>query len=173
MTREPRAPTERFTDRVDAYVRYRPDYPSAALLLLEREAGLARGGRVADIGAGTGILSAMLLELGAEVFAVEPNDAMRAAAERRLCGTSGFHAVAGTAEATGLPDQSVDLVTAAQAFHWFDSLRARREFRRIARPGAWGGCRRRRTSPGRERLATMGCGPRCSGSLAAIHGTER
>ncbi|HEX2252579.1 MAG TPA: class I SAM-dependent methyltransferase [Thermoanaerobaculia bacterium] len=120
---------------MDDYVRYRPTYPAAALDLLERECGLRPGATVADLGAGTGILTALLLDRGARVFAVEPNEPMRRAAEARLGDRPGFASVAGTAEATGLPAASVDLVTAAQAFHWFDPPRARAEAARILRPG--------------------------------------
>jgi len=129
--------TERFSDRVDNYVRYRPSYPPALLDLLERECGLGPGAVVADVGAGTGIFSRLLLERGARVLAVEPNAAMRAAAEQLLSGSPGFASVAAPAEATGLADGSVDIVTAAQAFHWFDRERARHEFRRILKPGGW------------------------------------
>jgi SAM-dependent methyltransferase len=77
----------------------------------------------------------MLLDAGAVVRAVEPNDAMRAAAERALGARPGFSAVAGSAEATTLPDASVDVITAAQAFHWFEPAATRRELARILRPG--------------------------------------
>jgi SAM-dependent methyltransferase len=91
---------------------------------------------VADVGSGTGILSKLLLETGAEVIAVEPNAAMRAAAERDLGSSSRFRSVDGSAEATGLEASSVDLVTAAQAFHWFDPQRTRAEVTRVLRrPG--------------------------------------
>jgi SAM-dependent methyltransferase len=90
---------------------------------------------VADVGSGTGILTGLLLERGCRVLAVEPNREMRAAAERRLGGDERFTSVAGRAEETGLAPASVDLVTAGQAFHWFDAARAREEFRRILRPG--------------------------------------
>lgn len=130
-----KAATERFSDRVENYVRFRPGYPAQVLDLLEGEAGLRRGARVADLGAGTGIFSALLLARGAEVFAVEPNAAMRAAAKRRLGGEAGFHSLAAPAEATGLPTASMDLTVAAQAFHWFDRRRAREEIHRILRPG--------------------------------------
>ena len=90
------------------------------------------------MGSGTGISSELFLRYGCEVWAVEPNDAMRAAAEtwlgRRCEFTLRFHSVGGSAEATGLAEGSVDLVTAGQAFHWFDPERARAEFRRILRP---------------------------------------
>ena len=126
--------TARFGDRVDDYVRYRPDYPMALLDWLQREQGVDSSWRVADIGAGTGISSKLFLDAGYRVTAVEPNAPMRAAAEHWLKAYAGFDAVDGGADATGLPDASVDLVTVAQAFHWFDEDAARREFARILRP---------------------------------------
>jgi SAM-dependent methyltransferase len=127
--------TTRFSDRVDDYVRYRPDYPSALLDWLQREQGVDSRWRVADVGAGTGISSKMFLDAGYRVTAVEPNAPMRAAAEQWLCGYDNFDAIDGRADATGLPAASVDLVIAAQAFHWFDEAATRREFARILRPG--------------------------------------
>lgn len=126
--------TERFSDRVDDYVRYRPDYPPALLDWLQREHGVAPSWHVADIGAGTGISSKMFLDAGYRVTAVEPNMAMRCAAERWLQAYPDFRALDGTADTTGLADASVDLVTVAQAFHWFDAVAARREFTRVVRP---------------------------------------
>ena len=126
--------TARFSDRVDDYVRYRPDYPPALIGWLQREQGVDADWRVADVGAGTGISSKMFLDAGYRVTAVEPNAPMRAAAERWLQAYENFDAVDGKADATGLPDASVDLVTVAQAFHWFDEETARREFARILRP---------------------------------------
>jgi SAM-dependent methyltransferase len=131
-----RESTERFTDRVSDYLRFRPTYPAALGATLSDEVGLSSSSVVADVGSGTGISTAVLLDLGAEVHAVEPNDAMRHAAERLLGARNGFHSVAGTAEATTLPAASCDLVTAGQAFHWFDIDAAGVEFRRILRPGA-------------------------------------
>ena len=127
--------TTRFSDRVDDYVRYRPDYPLALLEWLQREQGVTTQWRVADIGAGTGISSRMFLDGGYRVTAVEPNAPMREAAEHWLGGMPGFSAVDGRADATGLPAASVDLVTVAQAFHWFDEEATRREFARVLRPG--------------------------------------
>lgn len=127
--------TTRFSDRVDDYVRYRPDYPLALLQWLQQEQGVNTQWHVADIGAGTGISSRMFLDGGYRVIAVEPNAPMRGAAEQWLGGTAGFSATDGRADATGLPDASVDLVTVAQAFHWFDEEATRHEFARILRPG--------------------------------------
>ncbi len=129
------SPTERFSSRVADYVRYRPDYPAALLPWLHGEMGVAAGARVADIGAGTGISSKTFLDAGHEVVAVEPNAAMRAAAVEWLGGNAKFSAVDGSAEATKLADAGVDLVSAAQAFHWFDQQAMKPEWRRILRPG--------------------------------------
>lgn len=126
--------TERFSTRVDDYVKYRPSYPSALFDALERECGIAPPSDLVDAGSGTGISTALLLERGHRVYAVEPNAAMRGAAERTLGRVPGFVSVAGRAEATTLPDRSVDLVLAFQAFHWFDRQACRVEFARILRP---------------------------------------
>ena len=127
--------TTRFSDRVDDYVKYRPSYPKESLDFLVKEFFLIRDSRVADVGAGTGIFSALLLDRGLEVFAVEPNDEMRGAAEKMLSSQKNFHSVRGSAEATTLTSKSVDVVVAAQAFHWFDAAKARYEFSRIVKPG--------------------------------------
>ena len=129
--------TSRFSDRVDNYVRYRPGYPPEVVRALKAECGLAPSHVVADIASGTGIWTRMLLENGNPAFGVEPNTEMREAGERLLAAFPKFSSVAGTAEATTLADQSVDFVTAAQAAHWFDRNRARREFSRILKPGGW------------------------------------
>jgi len=128
-------PTERFSSRAEYYRRYRPGYPPAAIDLLVARCGLSAAGVVADVGSGTGILSEQLLERGAQVIGIEPNDAMRAAAEERLGTEPRFRSVAGTAEATTLAGESVDLWVAAQAFHWFDAPRARLEALRVLRRG--------------------------------------
>src|SRR5580698_206194 len=101
--------TERFSDRVADYVRYRPDYPPALLDWLRREHGVSANWLVADIGAGTGISSKMFLDAGHRVIAVEPNAPMRAAAEQWLGNDERFRIVDGRADATGLDDASVDL----------------------------------------------------------------
>lgn len=120
-------PTSRFTSRADAYRRHRPDYPAALLdkLLADRPEAIA------DIGAGTGISSLQMAERGPRVFAVEPNEAMRAAGSQH----SRISWIEGTAESTGLEPESVDLVTCFQSFHWFVPETAITEFLRILRPG--------------------------------------
>jgi SAM-dependent methyltransferase len=132
-----RDPRERFTDRVADYARARPSYPPAVLDLIVRETGLRPGADVVDVGAGTGILTALLLDRGFRVVAVEPNRAMAAAAEGALGTRPGYRGVAGSAEETTLDEASADLVVAAQAFHWFDPARAGAELRRILRPPRW------------------------------------
>jgi SAM-dependent methyltransferase len=130
-------PTKRFSSRVEDYIRYRPSYPAAVVDWLAAECGLAVSSRIADVGSGTGILSRLFLDFGCRVFGVEPNADMRAAAERQFAGDPRFHSVDGRAEATTLADASVDFVTAAQSFHWFDAATARVEFRRILKPFGW------------------------------------
>jgi SAM-dependent methyltransferase len=130
-------PTERFTTRVTDYARSRPGYPPAVLEVLRQRVGLTPQWTIADIGSGTGISTELFLQMGNEVLAVEPNDAMRAAAEASLGGLTGFRSVRGTAEATTLPDASIDLVVAAQAFHRFALRAFRNECRRILKPGGW------------------------------------
>lgn len=127
--------TERFSSRVADYVRYRPDYPPALLDWLHQDIGVPTETLVADIGAGTGISTRLFLAAGHPVIAVEPNAAMREAAEQLLAPDYLRLKLAdGTAEATGLADNSVGLVAAAQAFHWFDTTAVRREWARILQP---------------------------------------
>ena len=123
--------TQRFSSRVADYVKYRPRYPHEAFQFLREACGLVPGIRVADLGSGTGILTAQLLEAGLRVWAVEPNHEMRSAAEQLLGGRPGFTSVVGTAEATTLAPHSVEWVTAGQAFHWFDPEKTRREALRV------------------------------------------
>jgi ubiquinone/menaquinone biosynthesis C-methylase UbiE len=124
---------ERFSDRVENYVKYRPGYPPQVLELFRSEMDLHENSIVADIGAGTGISSKIFLENGNTVFGVEPNRAMRAAATEFLKDYTNFRIVDGTAENTNLPDDSIDFVVAAQAFHWFDTGATLPEFTRILR----------------------------------------
>lgn len=129
--------TQRFSSRVENYLRYRPGYPEAILNLLQHECGLTPAAQIADVGSGTGILSEMFLKNGNVVYGIEPNAEMRAAGERVLREHSQFRSIAGTAEATTLEDHSMDFITAGQAFHWFNLEKARKEFARILQPGGW------------------------------------
>ena len=129
--------TQRFSDRVDNYLRYRPGYPPEILMLLRERCGLTPQAIIADIGFGTGIFTRMLLDNGNSVVGIEPNHKMREAGETFLVGFPKFRSLAATAENTTLEDGSVDFVTAAQAAHWFDREPTRREFLRILRPGGW------------------------------------
>ncbi|HWL09747.1 MAG TPA: class I SAM-dependent methyltransferase [Planctomicrobium sp.] len=125
------SPHERFSQRVSDYVRSRPGYPAEVLTITAEELQLPHDCTVADIGSGTGIFSRLLLEAGYRVWGVEPNGAMRQAAEEQFRDNPKYVSLPGSSEQTGLPDGSVQLVTAAQAFHWFDLHRTRREFVRI------------------------------------------
>ncbi|MDQ1910687.1 class I SAM-dependent methyltransferase [Paenibacillus sp. GD4] len=126
---------ERFSNRVEAYVKHRPSYPKEALDYLYEVVGFQPGSSIADIGSGTGKFSRLLLERGSTVLAIEPNREMREAAEAALASESRYRSVAAAAEETGLPDQSVDYIVCAQSFHWFDRAAAQVEFHRILKPG--------------------------------------
>jgi SAM-dependent methyltransferase len=132
-----KSPTARFSDRVENYVLYRPGYPPEVLELLRQECGLRPSHIVVDIASGTGMFTRLLLENGNSVFAVEPNTEMREAGVHDLGRYDRLVSIAGTAEETTLRSASVDLVTAAQAAHWFDLPRARAEFVRILKPDGW------------------------------------
>ncbi|HUN29412.1 MAG TPA: class I SAM-dependent methyltransferase [Alphaproteobacteria bacterium] len=121
--------TTRFGNRAGDYALYRPSYPIEAIeAVLD---GFAAP-NVADLGAGTGISSVLLANAGARVYAIEPNAAMR----RALPSRPEIVAIDGTAEATTLPDRSIDVIAAFQAYHWFDPDRVLREAGRIARSRA-------------------------------------
>ena len=124
---------ERFSNRVENYIKYRPNYPREIVAFLTENCGLTNHSIIADIGCGPGISSRMFLENGNQVFGVEPNAAMRSAAEVML-GSMDFWAVDGTSDNTTLKDASIDMAVAAQAFHWFDPETTRPEFIRILKP---------------------------------------
>ena len=132
----PLSSSDRFLGRVETYAKYRPSYPAAAIDLLEARCGLKAGADAVDLGSGTGILSALLLERGARVFGIEPNREMRHFSDLALS-RGEFYSQAGTAENTAMPDRFFDLLVAGQAFHWFNPGKARTEALRILKPGAW------------------------------------
>ena len=126
----------RFSNRVEAYVRYRPTYPREVVSYLKEKVGLTLEWVIADVGCGPGISSKMFLENGNRVIGVEPNDAMREAAHEYLGAFEDFEIINGRSDEIPLNDHSVDMVMAAQAFHWFEPEGTRREFDRVAKPGA-------------------------------------
>jgi SAM-dependent methyltransferase len=129
--------TQRFSDRVEAYLAGRPRYPTAAVAYLRARGALHDGSVVADVGVGTGLSAEVFLAAGCTVVGIEPNAPMRAAGVEYLAAYPAYSVRDGTAEATGLEARSVDMVIAAQAFHWFDPARFRAEALRILRPGGW------------------------------------
>jgi len=133
---QPADSTERFGDRAGAYARARPGYPDFAVSALAQALDLQPGATIVDLGCGTGLSCEPFLRAGFTVVGVEPNAAMRAHAIERLGRKSGFRAVDGRAEVTGLDAACADLLVAAQAFHWFDVPAARAEALRILRAPA-------------------------------------
>jgi ubiquinone/menaquinone biosynthesis C-methylase UbiE len=131
------AHAERFSGRVQAYAAYRPRFPRRRILTFLREHGALRENAVlADIGAGTGMLAELFLEAGHRVIAIEPNE-MRRACRELTARYLDLEVVKGRAEATTLPNTSVDLITVGRAMHWFDWRQAHREFGRILRAEGW------------------------------------
>jgi SAM-dependent methyltransferase len=127
--------TGRFSNRVENYVKYRPGYSAEIVSWLRQTRDLRPGKVIADIGSGTGISSSLFLEAGYQVFGVEPNSEMREKSIELLAAYPDFQAVPGEAENTHLEPNSIDAVVAGQAFHWFDTTKAKLEFKRILRPG--------------------------------------
>lgn len=125
----------RFSNRVRNYSLYRPSYPKGIVQSLKTEGVLTEATVIADIGSGTGISTRLFLEHGYRCIGVEPNRAMREAAEEQLAAFDRFESLDGSAEATTLPADSIDLIVAGQAFHWFDQSASKYEFQRILKPG--------------------------------------
>ena len=128
---------KRFSNRAADYIRYRPSYPAEALTVLRNECELRSGHVIADVGSGTGFLSELFLKNGNRVYGIEPNEAMRKAGEEYLASYDSFVSIDASAEATTLENDTIDFVTAGQAFHWFEPAAARREFQRILKPAGW------------------------------------
>lgn len=123
-----------FSEKVADYCASRPDYPTPLFERLSAACGLSADAVIADLGAGTGLLTQGLLQKGYQVIAVEPNAAMRKACDHFLGKFPGYRSVEGSAESIPLGASSVDLITAAQAFHWFEIEKARTECLRVLRP---------------------------------------
>jgi len=127
-------PKKRFSSRVENYIKYRPSYPLEIIEFLKGKKILAEDSVIADIGSGTGILTRLFLDNGNQAYGIEPNKDMRKAAEKFLQKYTNFTSLDGSAESTGLEENCIDLITAGQAFHWFDVKKSKREFKRILKP---------------------------------------
>ena len=134
---EPTDTLHAFDGKAEAYARNRRDYSPQAIEAVMAIAGLGSTSVIADLGAGTGMLTRHFVDRVGKAFAIEPNDDMRAMALASLGRRESLHLIKGTAEATGLPDRSVDAVTVGRAIQWFDPAPAQAEIRRILRPGGW------------------------------------
>jgi len=126
--------TKKFSGREEIYAKYRPQYPEEYIGYLIRECDLNKNSLIADIGSGTGILSLQLLKHDLNVIAVEPNDDMRGIADQLLSAYPNSISKNGTAENTAIENKSIDLITVAQAFHWFDVNKFKTECQRILKP---------------------------------------
>lgn len=126
--------TEKFSGKAEVYEKFRPGYPNALYEYLCKNY-LPSGGAVADVGAGTGKFAAGLVKRGIKTFCVEPNADMARVLIDELGGFAAFEHISSPAENIALPEQSVDLVTAAQAFHWFDGKAFYASCKRILKPG--------------------------------------
>lgn len=129
-------PIDQFTGKADAYAKYRPSYPAVYVDYLIEASGVTSTSVIADIGSGTGIWTRHLLERGLHVIAVEPNADMRQLAEASLNHDPGFTSVDGSAEQSNLSEHNIDLITVAQAFHWFHPERFQAECKRVLKPDA-------------------------------------
>lgn len=126
--------TKKFSGRAEDYTLGRPAYSQDFIRMLKENLGFDKNCAVADIGSGTGKLSKQILEIGSTVYCVEPNDDMRRIAQSELGNYSNFKSVNGSSSNTTLDSCSVDFVTAAQAFHWFNAEEFKVECKRILKP---------------------------------------
>jgi len=130
-------PTERFSKAANYYHKYRPGYPAEIVVFLKDNIGLNPSSIIADIGSGTGILSELFLKNGNTVYAVEPNMEMHKESVKNFLNYKKFYPVYGQAEMTGLDSDSIDVITAGQAFHWFEPAGTSLEFGRILKTGGY------------------------------------
>jgi ubiquinone/menaquinone biosynthesis C-methylase UbiE len=126
-----------YSNKAQDYAAYRPDYSKEAFQSLFDNTELDSNWSVADIGSGTGNVAMHLVDHVKQIFAVEPNEAMRNQAELHLSCYTSFRSIAGTAERTSLPSHSVEIILVGQSLHWFDHDATSLEFNRILKPGGW------------------------------------
>lgn len=122
--------TKRFSDRVENYVKYRPGYPEDMIDFLLQK-GISSKSTVCDIGSGTGILSRQLIDKVGKLYAVEPNEDMRFYSDQMLSAYGNYQSLKDSAEKVSIEDSTIDAITVAQAFHWFDREKCKKEFKRI------------------------------------------
>ena len=127
--------TKKFDGRATDYTASRPSYALELIDYLYSNCGITKSSMIADVGSGTGKFAKHLLDKGSEVYCVEPNSDMRDVAENELCEYQNFHSVMGDAENTTLKNDSIDYITTAQAFHWFDVSKFKQECSRIIKSG--------------------------------------
>lgn len=126
--------TNRFDGKGEIYAKARAKYAAVLFDFLKNDLKAVADSIFADIGSGTGIFTEQLLNCGYKVFAIEPNGDMRKKAEEKLSDNKGFVSVNGSDSDMKISDKSVDFITAAQAFHWFDSEAFKKECRRVLKP---------------------------------------
>ena len=129
--------TKRFSDRVDNYDKYRPSYTNEAISYIFNEFNLTNESVIADIGSGTGIFTEKIIPNSNLVYGVEPNTEMRSIAELKLGKYRSFKSIDGTSDKTTIDANSIDAITVAQAFHWFDIESTKKEFIRILKKDAY------------------------------------
>ena len=127
--------TEKFSNKADNYAKGRPDYPVAVVDFIKTL--IDEQPIIADIGAGTGKFTKLIADLGYQVFAVEPNQDMFNQLQITVADVPNAKTVLATSEATTLADQSIDIITVAQALHWFDLEKFKVECQRILKPNGW------------------------------------
>ena len=137
MKLEEHNPKSRFSNRVENYVKYRPDYPKEIIKFLSDTIGLAKGHIIADIGSGTGISSKIFLDNENKIYGIEPNAEMRVAGENYLSDYTNFHSIQASSEDTKLESESIDMIISGQAFHWFEPEATKKEFLRILKPDGY------------------------------------
>lgn len=137
MNLEELSPKSRFSNRVENYAKYRPDYPKEIVSFLRKTIGLTEKHIIADIGSGTGISSKIFLDNGNQVYGIEPNREMREAGEKYLSNYTNFHSIEASSEDTKLECESIDMIISGQAFHWFEPEATRKEFLRILKPNGY------------------------------------
>ncbi|CAH2714847.1 hypothetical protein BACCIP111895_02023 [Neobacillus rhizosphaerae] len=127
-------PKGRFSNRVENYGKYRPNYPNNIIKFLNTNTSFTKESIIADIGSGTGISSKLFLDNGNKVYGVEPNEDMRRAGERYLYNYTNFYSIDASSECTKLESESIDVIVCGQAFHWFEPETTKKEFLRILKP---------------------------------------